>query len=213
MPSRKRLIAVFEEARRFLAAPGNDFAWSWWANGKEAVKEIDGWLDQLRAGTPPESLGMGTLFAPTGPLQEVSLSSGWGDDFLLLADRFDEAMASEDRAVETASPDSPVDCDCLRIPLGASGDAEHLGQDSRFAEVSVLTCPSCGRRWLRYFYEVEAFTGSGRWYLGVISPESLSTLTVEAARSVLESLDGYFYGGSYFGGKTSRGSGPIMLTP
>jgi hypothetical protein len=29
------------------------------------------------------------LFAPTGPLQELSLSSGWADDFLKLASRFD----------------------------------------------------------------------------------------------------------------------------
>jgi hypothetical protein len=32
------------------------------------------------------------LFAPTGPIQEVSVSSGWGDAFLELADRFDDAM-------------------------------------------------------------------------------------------------------------------------
>ena len=29
------------------------------------------------------------LFLPTGPIQEVSLSSGWGDAFVALADRFD----------------------------------------------------------------------------------------------------------------------------
>ena len=28
----------------------------------------------------------------TGPIQEVALSSGWGDAFLDLADRFDAAM-------------------------------------------------------------------------------------------------------------------------
>jgi hypothetical protein len=31
------------------------------------------------------------LFAPTGPIQEVSLSSGWGDMFLELAKRMDAA--------------------------------------------------------------------------------------------------------------------------
>jgi len=30
------------------------------------------------------------LFAPTGPIQEVSLSSGWGQEFLELAERFDK---------------------------------------------------------------------------------------------------------------------------
>jgi hypothetical protein len=34
---------------------------------------------------------MAILFLPTGPMQEVSLSSGWGDEFVALADRFDRA--------------------------------------------------------------------------------------------------------------------------
>jgi hypothetical protein len=32
------------------------------------------------------------LFAPTGPIQEVSISSGWGNEFLDLAERFDRAV-------------------------------------------------------------------------------------------------------------------------
>ena len=35
---------------------------------------------------------MAVLFLPTGPIQEVSLSSGWGDEFVALADRFDRAV-------------------------------------------------------------------------------------------------------------------------
>jgi hypothetical protein len=33
------------------------------------------------------------LFAPTGSIQEVSVSSGWGEEFLGLAARFDKAAA------------------------------------------------------------------------------------------------------------------------
>ena len=39
---------------------------------------------------------MEVLFAPTGPIQEVSLSSGWGKEFLALSERFDDAMAAAD---------------------------------------------------------------------------------------------------------------------
>jgi len=35
---------------------------------------------------------MSVLFAPTGPIQEVSLSSGWGQGFLKLAEDFDAAV-------------------------------------------------------------------------------------------------------------------------
>ena len=32
------------------------------------------------------------LFLPTGPLEELSLTEGWGDEFCALADRFDVAV-------------------------------------------------------------------------------------------------------------------------
>jgi hypothetical protein len=37
------------------------------------------------------------LFLPTGPIQEVSLSSGWAQEFLDLADRYDQAVAEAAR--------------------------------------------------------------------------------------------------------------------
>ena len=85
--------------------------------------------------------------------------------------------------------------------------------DENFAEVSLLICPVCGQRWLRYFYEVEAFTASGRWYLGAIDAEQASLLTAENAKATLENSSWYFYGGSYYGGRSGRGSGRIILNP
>jgi hypothetical protein len=41
---------------------------------------------------PPAELSLSILFAPTGPIQEVSLSSGWGGEFLKLASTFDAAL-------------------------------------------------------------------------------------------------------------------------
>lgn len=35
-------------------------------------------------------------FTSTGPMQEVSLSSGWGQEFLALAKRFDAAMVADE---------------------------------------------------------------------------------------------------------------------
>ncbi len=90
----QKLIAVFVEARRLLALPGNDFSWSGWQDYDDALAEIDHALAELRAGNPPVDLSLDVLFLPTGPLQELSLSSGWGDAFLELADRYDAAMAS-----------------------------------------------------------------------------------------------------------------------
>ena len=74
-----------------LAMPANDFGWSSWPDVDAAVREVDGLIAELTEGRTPEQLCVSVLFAPTGPIQEVSISSGWGHSFLDLAAQFDAA--------------------------------------------------------------------------------------------------------------------------
>jgi hypothetical protein len=104
-------------------------------------------------------------------------------------------------------------CDCLQVPQRHLELRQDLGLDNRFAEVSLLVCRHCGQYWLKYFYEVEAFRASARWYLGAIGRERLPELTADNAKETLENLDWYFYGGSYFEGRTGKTSGEIVLDP
>ena len=90
MSNLERLISVMEETRAYLALEGNDYSWSSWRDADHALAEIDSILTDLQNGVVPS---MDILFAPTGPIQEVSLNSGWGDEFIDLAGRFDEAYA------------------------------------------------------------------------------------------------------------------------
>ena len=87
-----KLADVLREAVVWLQRPDNDFAWSPWNNEEEAVAELSAHIATLETGTLPPELDLWVLFAPTGPIQEVSVSSGWGDDFLSLAERFDRAV-------------------------------------------------------------------------------------------------------------------------
>jgi hypothetical protein len=89
----QELIEILEEARFLLALPDNDFAWSSWEDGAAALSEVDILLEELKRGLLPQKHTLSVLFAPTGPIQEVSLSSGWGKSFLELAERFDTALA------------------------------------------------------------------------------------------------------------------------
>jgi hypothetical protein len=174
------LIAVFQELRDLLARPGNNFDWSSWEDAGQALAEIDSVLQSLptRGGELPSSV----LFAPTGPAQEVSLSSGWGPEFLALADRFDRAI-----------------CDCpshLEI-------LQELGVDAQFGKITVWRCDACHQLWLRCQYDDEAFSHSGRWFMGAISQQQLDGLHSDAAREFLDTLPGYVCGGSYFDGRVS----------
>jgi len=89
----RQLLSVLRDTRAKLADSGNDFTWSSWEDQPAALAELDHHLSALAAGQI-DKLVLDVLFAPTGPIQEVSLSSGWGDDFLALALRYDTAIAA-----------------------------------------------------------------------------------------------------------------------
>ncbi len=109
-------------------------------------------------------------------------------------------------------PEQAETCGCFSAPSQFPTDTKELGMDDHFAEVSLLTCCLCGQNWLRVFYEIEAFTASGRWYLGAIDPQQAAFITPVNAVDVFENLGWYFYGGSYYGGKSGKTSGKITLT-
>lgn len=85
--------------------------------------------------------------------------------------------------------------------------------DGRFADVTLNRCRTCGRTWLRYLVEYEAFSRSGRWARGLISEAAAATMTPEKAVDHLNGLDWYLYGGSYFDGIVGRRSGPMRWGP
>ena len=84
-----RLIAVLEETLSALCRPRSDFSLSGWNDQTEARSEIGAIVEQLRDGSVPDRSALQISFLPTGPVQEVSVKSGWGKEFLSLARRFD----------------------------------------------------------------------------------------------------------------------------
>jgi hypothetical protein len=92
-PALAELVAVLTDARAMLASDGNNFASSsWWKSAADALREVDRLIAALESGEHPRRLDLEVLFAPTGPMQEVSANRGWGDAFLALARRFDAAL-------------------------------------------------------------------------------------------------------------------------
>jgi hypothetical protein len=85
------LTDVLRSAIELLSLPDNDFSWSSWENRDAAVSELQSMLELLERGALPDRVAASVLFAVTGPIQEVSLSSGWSETFLKVAERFDRA--------------------------------------------------------------------------------------------------------------------------
>jgi hypothetical protein len=86
---RAALLAVLRDTRLLLARPENDFTWSSWENAAAALREIDALIALVANGALPDRRHLAALFAPTGPIQEVSVNSGWSELFLELAARLD----------------------------------------------------------------------------------------------------------------------------
>jgi len=99
---------------------------------------------------------------------------------------------------QQAGPMPEKPCGCFCAPHPHLIFVRELGMDDQYGEASIWTCPDCGQLWLRYFYELEAFTASGRWWLGAVSAQQAAELSAENARTVLEGLEMRHYGGSYF---------------
>ncbi len=85
-----QVIPILTEVRELLSSRQNDFAWSAWRNRETALAEMDEVIRRARAGSLSE---LSVLFAPSGPIQDVSASTGWGDRFLELAERLDREVA------------------------------------------------------------------------------------------------------------------------
>lgn len=90
---RALLEGVLAASIELVSLDGNDFSWSSWGDAPTAVRELQMHLTSLVSLGQPDIEGMSVLFAPTGPMQELSLSSGWGEPFVRLASYFDTAAA------------------------------------------------------------------------------------------------------------------------
>jgi hypothetical protein len=121
-------------------------------------------------------------------------------------------LASRKFAVPVTPQHNPS-CGCFVTPYDSLTEVKDLGMDERGAKVSLWLCRVCGRWWLRYFYEVEAFSRSGRWYLGAVTAGQAAVMVADQAKATFEGLGWYYYGGTYFGGESGRTQGAIRLNP
>jgi hypothetical protein len=87
--AREEMISLLETVIELLNYPGNDFCWSSWENAESAIGEIKALLEKISNNNNLYKDEISFIFAPTGPLQEVSLSSGWSDVFLKIAEKYD----------------------------------------------------------------------------------------------------------------------------
>jgi len=83
----QELINIFECLIELINYPENDFAWTIWDNSSEAANKLQNIIGLLKSGELPNRDDISFLFLPTGSLDELSISSGWSDIFIKIADK------------------------------------------------------------------------------------------------------------------------------
>jgi hypothetical protein len=96
------------------------------------------------------------------------------------------------------------DCPCLnRGPKPPDRIIEReIGTDAtdgRYASVGLIRCSRCRLLWLRYFWEDESITASGRWCGAPISDATAAAMTPAAAYRFIRSAPWQIIGGSFYG--------------
>lgn len=105
-------------------------------------------------------------------------------------------------------------CECYdRLPTGSS--RQEMGVDitnGRYGDVSVMTCSTCGRRWLLYFSEYEAFSASQRWIRGVLLSTQEVPFAPEEAVPIFNRMPWYYYTFSQRKRQIGKGNAPADFT-
>jgi len=85
-----RLVAILERCANHTTR-SQDSPWSYASAGEMSAK-LSTAVERAREDKTIGVFGLKLLFAPTGSLQESSMSNGWANEFLALSSEFDEAI-------------------------------------------------------------------------------------------------------------------------
>jgi len=86
------IIEILESVKKLILEPRTDISWSTFNSKDELIIEIDAHIQKLRLRDFSKVKDLILLFAPTSDFQEISLSSGWGNRYLNISERFDIAI-------------------------------------------------------------------------------------------------------------------------
>ena len=78
--------------RHLLLMPNTDVSWSSYNGADEVISDLDNIQEGLLINDKASKDRLRLMLAPTGALQEISLSSGWGNEFLEIAESIEKAL-------------------------------------------------------------------------------------------------------------------------
>ena len=83
------LIKMIELIKNKIS-DSSDVIWTQYETAKEFRDDLDRYITRLTLNDKSCLEDMKVLFAPTGSLQEHSISNGWSDEYVRVAEQFDK---------------------------------------------------------------------------------------------------------------------------
>ena len=86
------VVKQISRLKYLLSLPSTDVCWSTYNSAFEVIDELESLRAQIEKQDENARQRILFLLAPTGDLQEISLSSGWGYEFLEIAEALENAL-------------------------------------------------------------------------------------------------------------------------
>ena len=86
------LITILNKIKAIIEKNTTSVAWSRFESKEEVISKLDNHIERIQSHKFNKMWDLVILFAPTGSLQEISISNGWEDVYLVLASEFDTAI-------------------------------------------------------------------------------------------------------------------------
>lgn len=97
------LKIIFLEIKQIVDSPNTDTVFSNYNTPNELLDDLDKYIEKLEIKDETILSKINFLVAPTNDLQEVSLSSGWGQEFIRLSMEIDKIIEKHEEQVQSAT--------------------------------------------------------------------------------------------------------------
>ncbi|NOU89758.1 hypothetical protein GC102_28995 [Paenibacillus sp. LMG 31460] len=94
MESYKLLVDILWEVSNLINSSNTNITWSRFNTVEEVLSTLDTYIKRLNQLDNAVISEIELLFAPTGSIQEISICSGWSNEYKKLSSRFDVIIAS-----------------------------------------------------------------------------------------------------------------------
>ncbi|MHA2007999.1 MAG: hypothetical protein ACXABO_12195 [Promethearchaeota archaeon] len=88
----ENLIKLLNEIMELVGNRDTNMIWSSIDTKEELILELENYILRFQNNNFSSLDQLIGLFLPTGDLQEIALSSGWGEEYLSISKKFDELI-------------------------------------------------------------------------------------------------------------------------